>query len=60
MPFCKRFVQALNAFGWVDIEFVVTPLRVYFIEVNARFNGLSRLTYEETGVNPYEVALKGE
>jgi hypothetical protein len=59
-PFCRQFVQAMDAFGWVDIEFVVTPLVVFFIEANPRFNGLTRLTYHATGVNPYEAALVGE
>lgn len=57
---CIDFAAKLDAYGWLDIEFVVGSDGPFFLEVNARFSGLSRLSSLSTGVNPHLANLAGK
>lgn len=58
-PYCKKLSDLIQCCGWLDIEFIISGGKIFFLEINARFNGLSRLGYLATGINPYSVMLAG-
>lgn len=44
--------------GWLDIDAILVGEKLYVIEVNPRFSGVSRLIGMAMNVNPYEIMLQ--
>ena len=56
-PIVETIAKNLQGNGWFDIELLVAKDKIYLMEINARYSGITKLNYISTGVNPYQVAL---
>jgi hypothetical protein len=55
---CEAYCDQIDASGFIEFEFILSGKKCFFLEVNARYSGLTRALFMASGINPYSRHLE--